>query len=49
MRFSRIAAIVLRQYYLVRGSPSRILPMFVWVTIDIVLWGLVPSVWPELM
>jgi ABC-2 type transport system permease protein len=41
MRFSRIAAIVLRQYYLVRGSPSRILPMFAWVAIDIVLWGFI--------
>jgi ABC-2 type transport system permease protein len=35
----RIFAIVLRQYYLMRGSVSRIMPHFVWVTIDIVLWG----------
>ena len=35
----RIAAIVLRQYYLLRGSPSRLLPLFAWVAIDIVLWG----------
>ena len=35
----RTAAIVLRHFYLLRGSPVRILPMFAWVTIDIVLWG----------
>jgi ABC-2 type transport system permease protein len=39
MRFGRIAAIVLRQLYLLRGSPTRILPLFAWVAIDIVLWG----------
>src|SRR5512140_3288258 len=41
MRFSRIAAIVLRQYYLVRGSPSRVIPLFAWVAVDIVLWGFI--------
>ena len=37
----RIAAILLRQYYLVRFSPARFLPLFVWVAIDIVLWGFI--------
>jgi ABC-2 type transport system permease protein len=37
----RTGAIVLRQYYLLRGSPTRILPLFVWVSIDIVLWGFI--------
>ena len=41
MRFTRIAAIVLRQYYLIRGSMSRVLPLFVWVAVDIVLWGFI--------
>ncbi len=41
MRASRIAAIVLRQYYLVRGSASRIVPLFAWVAVDIVLWGFI--------
>ena len=41
MNLRRIAAIVLRQIYLLRGSPSRILPMFAWVAIDIVLWGFI--------
>jgi ABC-2 type transport system permease protein len=38
---SRVAAIVLRQYYLLRGSMSRVLPLFAWVAIDIVLWGFI--------
>lgn len=37
----RVAAILLRQYYLLRGSLSRIVPMFAWVAIDIVLWGFI--------
>jgi len=37
----RTAAIVLRQYYLLRGSPTRVLPLFVWVSVDIILWGLI--------
>lgn len=41
MNLSRIFAVVLRQYYLIRGSPSRILPLFMWVMIDMVLWGFI--------
>jgi ABC-2 type transport system permease protein len=41
MRASRVLAIVLRQLYLMRGSPARVLPMFAWVAIDIVLWGFI--------
>jgi ABC-2 type transport system permease protein len=32
---------VLRQFYLMRQSPARVLPLFVWVAIDMVLWGLI--------
>lgn len=32
---------MLRQFYLIRGSLSRVLPLFVWVTVDIVLWGFI--------
>lgn len=35
----RILAVVLRQFYLIRGSISRLVPLFIWVGIDIVLWG----------
>lgn len=41
MAFNRIAAIVLRQFYLIRGSLTRVLPLFVWVAIDMVLWGFI--------
>jgi ABC-2 type transport system permease protein len=41
MNFNRTLAIVLRQYYLIRGSISRVLPLFVWIAIDIVLWGFI--------
>ena len=37
----RVLAIVLRQFYLVRGSTSRIVPMFAWVAMDMILWGLI--------
>jgi ABC-2 type transport system permease protein len=37
----RTFAIALRQVYLVRGSISRLLPLFVWVAVDIVLWGFI--------
>jgi ABC-2 type transport system permease protein len=36
-----IAGIVLRQIYLMRGSPVRVFPMVTWVAIDIVLWGFI--------
>ena len=38
-RLSRTAAVVLRQYYVMRGSPARILSLFAFVAIDMVLWG----------
>jgi len=41
MGLSRTAAIVLRQFYLLRGSPARVVPLFAWVAIDIILWGFI--------
>ena len=41
MRPSRTGAILLRQLYLLRGSPARVIPLFAWVAIDIVLWGFI--------
>ncbi|HTA70221.1 MAG TPA: ABC transporter permease [Bryobacteraceae bacterium] len=41
MNVDRIAAIMLRQFYLYRGSPVRVMPLFAWVTVDIVLWGFI--------
>jgi ABC-2 type transport system permease protein len=36
-----IAGIVLRQIYLLRGSPVRVFPTVTWVAIDVVLWGFI--------
>ena len=41
MNLRRVAAIVLRQYYLMRTSPTRLVPLFAWAAIDIVLWGFI--------
>ncbi|MBV9491484.1 MAG: ABC transporter permease [Verrucomicrobia bacterium] len=41
MHLHRIVALVLRQFYLLRGSPARILPLFIWAAIDVVLWGFI--------
>lgn len=41
MNFTRISAIVLRQFYLIRGSVARLVPLFVWVGVDMVLWGFI--------
>ena len=41
MSLQRVSAIVLRQFYLLRGSPARLLPLFAWVTVDILLWGFI--------
>jgi|SRR5579859_5471492 len=41
MHARRAAAIVLRQGYLVKGSAARVVPLFAWVAIDMVLWGFI--------
>jgi ABC-2 type transport system permease protein len=41
MGWKRTAAIVLRYFYLLRGSPARVLPLFAWVAVDILLWGFI--------
>lgn len=37
----RVLAIVLRQLYLMSDSLSRVMPLFAWVGIDMVLWGFI--------
>ena len=39
MSLQRSAAIMLRQFYLMRGSAARVVPLFAWVGVDMVLWG----------
>ena len=41
MKLRPIAAIALRQIYLMRSSPVRLMPMVAWVAVDIVLWGFI--------
>ena len=41
MKLRPIAGVVLRQIYLLRGSPVRVFPMVTWVAIDVVLWGFI--------
>lgn len=41
MNLRALYAIALRQFYLMRGSPARVLPIFAWVAVDIVLWGFI--------
>ncbi len=41
MKAQRVGAIVLRQLYLFSGSPQRVLPLFAWVAVDILLWGFI--------
>jgi ABC-2 type transport system permease protein len=41
MSVKRILAVVLRQLYLMRGSSARVIPLFAWVAVDIVLWGFI--------
>jgi ABC-2 type transport system permease protein len=41
MKLRRAAAILLRQYYLISNSMTRVVPLFGWVAVDIVLWGFI--------
>ncbi|MDE3196082.1 MAG: ABC transporter permease, partial [Acidobacteriota bacterium] len=41
MSLRRAFAIVLRQFYLYRESPARIVSVSAWVAIDIVMWGFI--------
>ena len=41
MNPGRVFAIMLRVYYLMRGSFTRVFPLFAWAAIDIVLWGFI--------
>jgi ABC-2 type transport system permease protein len=41
MKPIRIYAIFLRQIYLLRGNLTRFFQMFIWITVDILLWGFI--------
>ncbi|MFH0890606.1 MAG: ABC transporter permease, partial [Candidatus Liptonbacteria bacterium] len=39
MNLTRVYAIFIRQFYLLRDNPTRLFQMLVWGTVDIILWG----------
>ncbi|NBD12677.1 MULTISPECIES: ABC transporter permease [Corallococcus] len=39
MNPSHVAGVAVRQYYLYRGNFARLVPLFAWVAVDMVLWG----------
>jgi ABC-2 type transport system permease protein len=41
MNLQRIYAIFLRQVYLIKGTATRFIQIFIWITMDIVLWGFI--------
>jgi len=41
MKISRIYAVFLRQIYLLKGSPARLVPVFVWIVLDVAQWGFI--------
>ncbi len=44
----RVYAVVLRIFYLIRGSLSRMVPLFAWVAIDMILWGFITKYFSSL-
>lgn len=41
MNFTRVYAVFLRQIFVIRNLPSRVVPYFLYAVLDIVLWGFI--------
>ena len=41
MKFSRVYSIFLRQFFLMRSNPVRLINIFMWTVFDIIQWGLI--------
>lgn len=41
MSFKRIYAIFVRQMFLIKSNPARLTSLFLWVIIDVVMWGFI--------
>lgn len=41
MSISRIYAIFIRQVFLIKSNPARLVSMFLWIAIDVILWGFI--------
>ncbi len=48
INLTRMYAVLLRQFYLMRSSPSRLLPLFAWIAIDMILWGFITLYFSEI-
>jgi ABC-2 type transport system permease protein len=43
MSLSRIFAVFVRQLFLFRSNPTRLVSIFLWLIIDVILWGFISS------
>jgi ABC-2 type transport system permease protein len=41
MNFSRVMAIFVRQLFLYKGNPTRLVGIFLWLVIDVIQWGFI--------
>jgi ABC-2 type transport system permease protein len=41
MNFSRVYAVFLRQLFLIRNNPSRLASIFLWLLVNIIMWGFI--------
>jgi ABC-2 type transport system permease protein len=41
MSLSRIYAIFIRQIFLIKSNPIRLVSVFIWIIIDVILWGFI--------
>jgi ABC-2 type transport system permease protein len=41
MDFSRVSAIFIRQFFLIKSNPTRLVTVFVWLIVGIVQWGFI--------
>jgi ABC-2 type transport system permease protein len=41
MSISRIYAVFIRQVFLIKSNPTRLVSMFLWTIIDVILWGFI--------
>ena len=41
MSISRIYAVFIRQVFLMKSNPTRLVSMFLWIIIDVILWGFI--------
>lgn len=40
-RWQRVSALLLRHYYILRGSPARVIDIMFWPAVQMVLWGFI--------